>query len=131
MKILKDKKKIIAWLKKYKVENYTLVEDVDYGIIVDVDGDVNLFNKQLTQLPVKFSKVSGYFDCVANQLTNLEGGPTSVSGDFYCSDNTALGEYKEINDFKIIKEKILSDKEKKLLSTSLDKSNLTLSVLKL
>ena len=54
---------------------------------VDVDGSVNMVNMKLTQIPVKFGKVSGYFDCSHNQLTSLKGSPTSVGGDFRCSNN--------------------------------------------
>ena len=39
---------------------------------IDVDGDVYLFKKILTNLPLKFNKVSGYFYCSYNQLTTLE-----------------------------------------------------------
>jgi hypothetical protein len=34
---------------------------------------------------VQFRNVSGYFYCDNNQLTSLEGCPSSVGGDFYCS----------------------------------------------
>jgi hypothetical protein len=29
----------------------------------------------------------GYFDCIINILTSLEGCPVSVGGDFYCGIN--------------------------------------------
>ncbi len=35
--------------------------------------NVNLCNKKLTKLPLKFNKVNGYFDCSSNNLTTLEG----------------------------------------------------------
>src|SRR5271157_4926923 len=53
----------------------------------DVNGDVNLSRQDLLELPFRFGKVTGYFDCRNNQLTNLEGSPDSVGGDFYCSYN--------------------------------------------
>ena len=54
---------------------------------VDVTGFVNLANKKLTRLPVKFGKVDGYFDCGNNQLTSLEGAPHAVGGNFFCNSN--------------------------------------------
>jgi hypothetical protein len=69
--------------KEFNIENYTINRD---GTI-DVNGSVNLPNKGLTKLPLKFNKVSGNFSCSYNQLTTLEGAPKSVSGDFYCRGN--------------------------------------------
>jgi hypothetical protein len=54
---------------------------------VDVNGDVDMFDMNLTEMPVKFGKVTGYFHCVNNKLTTLEGAPLSVGGYFDCSDN--------------------------------------------
>jgi hypothetical protein len=68
--------------KKYKIENWTLNPDGT----VDVDGDVDLCN-ELSKLPLKFGRVTGYFWCSYNQLTSLEGCPTEISGDFDCSYN--------------------------------------------
>jgi len=68
--------------KKYFIENYTINSDGT----VDVDGNVYLSDIKLTKLPLKFSKVSGYFDCSDNKLTSLEGSPHSV-GDFNCNNN--------------------------------------------
>ena len=51
------------------------------------DGDVDLSNRGLTKLPVKFREVGGYFYCSHNSLTSLEGAPQEVNGNFYCSHN--------------------------------------------
>ena len=48
---------------------------------------MNLYRKNLTQLPVKFGVVTGYFDCNGNQLTTLRGAPERVDGDFSCHYN--------------------------------------------
>ena len=56
-------------------------------IIVDVDNDVNLEEKFLTKIPLKFGNVSGDFFCFGNRLTSLEGCPKSVVGNFSCSYN--------------------------------------------
>jgi len=69
--------------KKYHIYNYTINSD---GII-DVDDNVNLNNINLTELPLKFGKVSGYFDCSDNNLTTLKGCPQSVTGYFICHNN--------------------------------------------
>jgi hypothetical protein len=68
--------------KRYDIENYTIKDG-----LVHVDGSVNLYNKGLTKLPLKFGEVSGYFDCSNNQLTSLEGAPSRVGGNFTCWNN--------------------------------------------
>ena len=68
--------------KKYGITNYT----INNGL-VDVDGDVDLSNKNLTKLPIKFGNITGHFYCSSNQLTTLEGCPKEVGGGFYCPDN--------------------------------------------
>ena len=68
--------------KKYGIENYT----INNGL-VDVDGDVDLSDGNLTKLPIKFGNISGYFYCSSNQLTTLEGAPQSVGDGFYCRNN--------------------------------------------
>jgi hypothetical protein len=47
---------------------------------VDVNGDVNMYNMKLTEIPVKFGKLTGNFHCDNNQLTNLDGAPKSIEG---------------------------------------------------
>ena len=74
---------INKWLKKYKVSNYTINEDLS----VDVEGDVDLYKKSLIVIPIRFRNVSGKFRCDSNMLVNLEGCPEHVSGDFYCGNN--------------------------------------------
>ena len=44
-------------------------------------------DNQLTSLEGAPSSVGGYFICTNNQLTSLEGAPSSVGGDFECSYN--------------------------------------------
>ena len=75
--------------KKFGIKNYTINEDGS----IDVDGDVNLSNtinsgaRILTELPLKFGKVSGHFNCSYNELRSLEGAPREVGGYFDCSNN--------------------------------------------
>ena len=62
---------------------YTINDDGS----IDVDGDVNLGNKDLTKIPFKFRHVSGDFHCYNNYLTSLEGAPITVGGIFDCGYN--------------------------------------------
>ena len=78
-----DRIGIESWLSTYSIFRYTINEDMS----VDVDGGVDLINKNLTELPVRFRNVSGYFSCGKNKLTSLVGCPTIVGDGFYCNDN--------------------------------------------
>lgn len=57
------------------------------------DGSYNIYDEftcsdaELTELPVKFNEIRGFFDCSHNKLTTLKNSPTIVDGDFYCSYN--------------------------------------------
>ena len=70
--------------KQYNINNYSINEDGS----IDVDGDVNLSNYNLSKLLIKFGRVSGNFYCDNNQLTSLKGAPSYVRGHFYCSYNS-------------------------------------------
>ena len=109
----------IELLKKCVDSTYTINEDGS----IDVDGDVDLYNRNLTKIPFKFRNVSGYFgcnnnqltsldgapntvgrwfDCTDNQLTSLEGAPSSVGGGFYCHNNQLIslkGAPSSVGDF--------------------------------
>ena len=87
MQFLKEKSKIEAWLNKYKITPYTLLADEQYGFVVNVAGHVDLSDKQLKEIPVKFNIVNGFFYCFDNQLINLEFCPKTVGGDFNCVYN--------------------------------------------
>jgi hypothetical protein len=81
--IKESKEDIDSICKKFGIRNYTINEDST----IDVDGDVDLYRKGLTKIPLKFGKVSGNFSCGYNQLESLSGAPLSVGGDFSCGDN--------------------------------------------
>ena len=68
---------------KYRIKNYTINEDKS----IDVDGKVDLSNKGLSKLPLKFRHVKGDFYCYDNNLTTLEGAPETVDGYFNCRNN--------------------------------------------
>ena len=78
-----SKEEVNEVLKKYKIENCTINDD----LTVDVDGDVDIYDGNLIFLPVKFGKVGGYFNCSCNGLVSLWGSPSEVGGSFDCSDN--------------------------------------------
>ena len=95
VKLFEDFNEVDTICKKYDIENYTINPDGT----VDVDGNVSLYKKGLKELPLKFGKVSGSFDCRNNQLTTLEGAPKVVGGNFACDRNqliTLEGAPKEV-----------------------------------
>jgi hypothetical protein len=67
-----------------------LVKEVYYNYIINRDGTVDIngnvllgqLEKNMTKLPVKFGKVSGYFFCEDNNLITLEGCPDYVGREF-------------------------------------------------
>ena len=81
LKIYEDFNNIENICKEYGIENYTIVDGK-----VNVDGDVDFSDRGLTKLPLSFG-VTGNFYCGENQLTTLEGSPSSVGGSFYCYNN--------------------------------------------
>jgi hypothetical protein len=68
---------------EYGIRNWTINSEG----LVDVEGDVDLFNRVLTKLPIHFGKVGGSFYCNSNELTTLEGVPREVGGNFDCCYN--------------------------------------------
>ncbi|MCK9475633.1 MAG: hypothetical protein M0R46_06935 [Candidatus Muirbacterium halophilum] len=99
-----DRSDIDAICEKYNIKNYNINDDGS----IDVNGNVDLYNRKLKVLPLEFRNVYGSFDCEDNKLTNLigcpqyvdgyfscggnklttlEGAPQSIGGDFYCNYN--------------------------------------------
>jgi hypothetical protein len=68
---------------KYDIIDYTINSDRS----IDVDNIINLFNRNLRKLPLKFNKVNGDFNCHWNMLITLEGSPIEINGGFYCNKN--------------------------------------------
>ncbi len=118
IKLFEEYNDIHSICEKYNISNYTI--NVDGSI--NVDGDVDLTNKKLTKLPLKFGRVTGdfdcsrnyltslegspsyvyYFGCHQNNLTSLEGGPEIIGSSFNCNDNqlTSLkGSPKEVGGY--------------------------------
>ena len=83
LKLFESFEDITEICKEYNIRNYTINPDVS----IDVNDTVNLSDKGLTKLPLKFNKVNGGFYCDYNKLATLEGSPKEVNGDFYCYKN--------------------------------------------
>lgn len=83
MNIFMILEKIIKTCIQYHIENYSINSDGS----IDVDGNIKMHEMELSELPLKFNKVSGNFNCSGNKLTSLVGSPKHVGGNFYCSDN--------------------------------------------
>jgi hypothetical protein len=69
--------------KQYGITNYTINSDGS----IDVSGNVNLSDKGLTELPLVFNRVTGWFNCSYNPLTTLKGSPRWVGSSFSCYNN--------------------------------------------
>jgi hypothetical protein len=69
--------------KKYRIWDWSINSEG----LVDVNGSVELESKGLTELPLKFGKVTGSFFCSNNNLVSLEGAPKEVGVNFWCSSN--------------------------------------------
>lgn len=81
--MLTDYKKIQQWLKKVKIKNYTINED----LTVDVHEDVDLRFLEIDELPVQFNIVEGDFDCSGSRWKTLKGCPSKIKDSFYCNNN--------------------------------------------
>ena len=79
----KEKNHIDSICNKLDITDYTINNDGS----IDVDGNVDLYSRDLTELPLIFNKVSRHFDCSDNQLTTLKGCPKKIGGNFDCSYN--------------------------------------------
>jgi len=75
--------KVFEVIDKYKIENYTFNDDYS----IDVNGNVNLYNRGLRKIPIVFRNVTGHFECNNNNITSLLGSPKTFVGDFNCQFN--------------------------------------------
>ena len=74
-------------------ENEDFIENpdgtYDYNGQFDLSVHSYLIDKT-GKLRIKFNTINGYCNFSWGGLTSLEGSPTTVNGDFSCSDNTEL-----------------------------------------
>lgn len=73
---------VAQWLQEKNIDYYIIHSDLR----VDVKGQVDLKNMNLTHIPIQFGEVSARFDCSNNQLTHLKGVPQKVYS-FECENN--------------------------------------------
>lgn len=103
------KEQIQSWLKEMDIASPYTIDD---NLVVHVNGNVYLNRKKLTQFPVQFGVIKGYFDCQENQLTSLKGSPYEVHGTFNCSynklSNLAYAPSLVQGNFDCIKNKLIS-----------------------
>ena len=85
--LLKKKEEIEAWLNLYKINDYELIEDKKCGYIVNVNEDVDLYDKELNNIDITFNKIEGDFICNNNKFKSLKGFPKIVNGNLDCSHN--------------------------------------------
>ena len=97
-----EEAKIRAWLDKMNIKNYTINKDG-----VDVKGNVEISNRNLVEIPIKFNKVGGDFYCDNNKLTSLEGAPEKVGGSFYCYNNKAQFTEEDVRKVSNVKGEIV------------------------
>ncbi len=74
---------------RYYITNYTINDDlsIDVDDNVDIGYDISRDIIVLDEIPIKFNKVSGYFNCSNNRLTSLENCPKYVGKMFRCDEN--------------------------------------------
>ena len=88
------KSNIEAWCEEMGIENYTINSQGE----IDVNGDVNLRNKDLKELPYKFGRVSGSFDLFNNKdLISLKNCPDRVDGEFFSCKNCSILKKLEVS----------------------------------
>lgn len=78
-----EKSEISQICRKFNITKYRINTDGS----VDVNDNVNLKGKNLTEIPLKFGWVLGGFYISDNKLTSLKGAPFRVDDDFDCSAN--------------------------------------------
>ncbi len=78
-----SEQEIIDICKEYGIEHYIINSDGS----VDVMDSVRLYDLDLEKIPLKFGKISSYFDLSKNKLTSLEGFPKEVYSDIMIYKN--------------------------------------------
>lgn len=83
--LFKDKQSIIEWLEFHKIIHYCIIEDPEYGHVVNTTESIR-FDYKFDYLRVKFNTISGFFYGSHLGLKSLEGSPKEVH-DFVCRNN--------------------------------------------
>jgi hypothetical protein len=92
----------IEFLDKVCADVWTLNSNGEVDVIHSL-GSPNMSNviisgKDLKEIPVKFGRVDGYFDCSNNNLTTLKNCPDYVGGEFFCYGNNLTDYFKNIKE---------------------------------
>jgi len=87
--MLANKQDIENFLVNNLIRFFTINEDLS----VDVDGDVRISYRNLTEIPVKFNIVKGDFYCCNNQIRSTNFFPKEIGNNFFYYSN-------EFNDLK-------------------------------
>ncbi len=72
--------------------------DLSSDGLVDVYGNVQMRDMNLTEIPVKFGRVDGWFSCSSNNLTSLNNLPKYIEDGLYIEDNPLHNYFKSIKE---------------------------------
>lgn len=86
---LTNKDDIVEWLQSIGLLKFRFTISNDFVVNVDNGVEINLANRNLKSIPVKFGK-TGSFYCYNNNLTSLKGCPDVINGNFSCRKNNLL-----------------------------------------
>lgn len=75
--------RIIRFCQKHFIHNYRINKDMSIDVYHNVDIAVNSYK----EIPIKFNKVFGNFNCSHNKLTTLINLPKEIHGDLDISNN--------------------------------------------
>lgn len=88
--MLTQKEDIQQWLKVMRIRRYKLIQEQTGQWVVDVPGNVDLTDKNLSFFPIQFNRIEGSFLCGKNSLKSLKGAPREVWHEFNVSHNLLI-----------------------------------------
>lgn len=83
----KTKEEVASQLLKLGIKSNFQIND---DLSVDVQGNIDIRDRNLTYIPVQFNIVKGDFNCQKNKLLTLKGSPKEVNGSFDCAHNELI-----------------------------------------
>lgn len=86
---------IIKFLEGFRIKKYKINDDLSVDILEPVEigmskVGIDLSNKNLIEIPVKFNSVIGDFRCSNNNLKNLKNCPNEIISGYLIADNNNL-----------------------------------------
>ena len=130
--LLKEKQEIEQWLNKYDIKNYELIDNKEYGYVVNVNESVNLTKKKIKKIEVKFNEINGDFNCSNNKLkienvNNKEFLFSIIESNYINLEcNEDLGGLQNITDFNKVKEILKIYQEKNEIKMVLNKAKINI-----